>query len=282
MFIANSISDKKERKRLLDGIDASLTDINKAVYLEKLGEHKDAEAKIEAAGKRFFEINEKLREGTLKKAELKNAMDRTMATLISEEARATARLQMDKALKYMEVNKATDFMNQVSMRVEGMVAKGALRNADTVNTAMIEILELTKGTDAKMMSALAALTGAAAAQTNAATNQQKAATDLAEARGKTRKLFRSDLLTTEMKPENEASISAARKADKDAGLKITDPNSQERKVRRGIEADLLATPAYKDLLSSDVTNIPDVVTAKPAPKKEDKKGAAPPSGFKLD
>lgn len=273
-FIANSISDKKERKRLLDGIDASLTDINKGVYLEKLGDHKDAEAKIEAAGKRFFEINEKLRESGVKKAEFKNAMDRTMATLSSEEARATARLQMDKALKHMEVNKATDFMNQVAMRVEGMVANGALRNADTVNKAMIEILELTKGTDAKMISALASLTSstaavaqASAAATNADTNRQRAGTDRSEGLRKLEKDLAGDIenaLVYGVSKENKAALRKAREKDEAAGIDISSPKSAERAERTRITNEVKAKPAYRPLFEA------------PAPA-EPKKDATPKS-----
>ena len=276
MFVANSIADKKERKRLLDALDASMSDINKAQYLEKLGEHKDAETKIEAAGKRFFEVNEKLREGKLKREELSNATARTLATLHSEEARAAAKLQMDKALKEMEVNKRTDFMHQVEMRVNAMVAKGAPADANTVNQAMTDILELTKGTDPAMMKAYAALTSASAsvaqsvaAQQNADTRGREADTQREKARVDARKQFRSDLLTTELKAENEAAITAARKKDKEAGRRLTDENSEERKVRRGIESDLLATPAYKGLLT------PEDVGIAPAPAPAPKKDAAP-------
>lgn len=283
MFIANSISDKKERKRLLDGIDASLTDINKAVYLEKLGEHKDAEAKIEAAGKRFFEINEKLREGTLKKAELKNAMDRTMATLISEEARATARLTMDKVLKEMEVNKRTDFMNQVEIRVQSMIKEGAPKDASTVNKAMTDVLELTKGTDPAMMRAFAALTGAnasvaqaTAAQTNAITNQQRAATDQAEGNRKLadqqRKEINSATLYNPSK-ENSAKLRVAREKDANAGIDVTSPKSAELAELNRITNEIRAKPEYRPLRDAEAP-------APAAPKKEGKTNLPP--GFKED
>jgi len=276
-FIANSISDKKERKRLLDGLDASASAIKQAQYLENLGDHKDAEVKIKDAGKIFFEVNEKLREGKVKAAEFKNAMDRTMATLSSEEARATAKLQMDKALKHMEVNKATDFMNQVAMRVEGMVANGALRNADTVNKAMIEILELTKGTDAKMISALASLTGAAAAttqatvaQTNAITNQQKAGTDLAEAKGKLAEQERKEINSATLfnpSKENAAKLRKAREQDANANIDVANPKSAELKVLNDITNSIKNKPAYKPLRDAEA----------PPASAEPKKDATPKS-----
>lgn len=134
---------------------------------------------------------------------------------------------------------------------------------------MTEIIEETKGLDAKMLAALASTNQANAALTNAVTNQQNVDVQREKARVEARKNFRSDVLTTMMKPENEAAISTARKADKDAGIKLTDPNSQERKVRNGIESDLLDTPAYKGLLTRE-----DVGIA-PAPAPAPKKDAAP-------
>ena len=283
MFIANSIADKKERKKLLDGLDASMSDINKAQYLEKLGEHKEAAAKIESAGKNFFEVNEKLLVNKQKKAELQNAMERTMATLSSEESRARAKNLLDERLKNMEVNKATDFMNQVQIRVKALVAKGAPADENTLNKAMTEIIEETKGLDAKMLSALAssnqaiaALSQAGTAQDRSQTEKTRADTERERARVEARKQFRSDLLTETMKPENDKAISSARKSDKDKGLKITDPNSEERKVRKEIEKNLLQNPAYKDLLSSDdVTSVPDTAAPKPAAPKPAAANATP-------
>ena len=283
-FIANSISDKKERKRLLDGIDASLTDINKGVYLEKLGDHKDAEAKIEAAGKRFFEINEKLRESGVKRAELQNATARTLATLSSEEARAAARLQMDKVLKELDVNKATDFMNQVSMRVQAMIKEGAPNDASTVNKAMTEILELNKGTDAKMTSALAALTGASAsvaqasaAQTNAITNQQRAGTDLAEGNRKLADQMRKEINSATLfnpSTENKAKLRKARDADDKAGIDVANPKSAELAVLNEITNSIKNQPVYAPLRSAEAPPAPA------APKKEGKTNLPP--GFKED
>ena len=276
MFIANSISDKKERKRLLDGLDASMSDINKAQYLDKLGEHKEAAAKIESAGKNFFEVNEKLLVTKQKKAELQNAMDRTVLTLESEEARAKAKNLLDERLKSMEVNKATDFMNQVQIRTKALVAKGAPADEKTVNTAMTEIIEETKGLEPKLIAAMASQNQAIASLSNAATNQQRAGTDedraateRDKARVTARKQYRSELYTEELKPVNATAISEARRADKAANRKITDPNSEERKVRSNIETNLLQNPAYKGLLSpDDVTSIPDAAAPKPAPKKD--------------
>jgi hypothetical protein len=276
-FIANSISDKKERKRLLDGIDASLTDINKGVYLEKLGDHKDAEAKIEAAGKRFFEINEKLRESGVKRAELQNATARTLATLSSEEARAAARLQMDKVLKELEVNKATDFMNQVGMRVKAMIQEGAPNDASTVNKAMTEILELTKGTDADMTRALASLTSstaavaqASAAQTNAITNQQRAETDLAGTKGKLAEQMRKEINSATLynpSPENKAKLRKAREQDDKAGIDVANPKSAELKVLNDITNSIKNQSVYAPLRSAEA----------PPASAEPKKDAAPKS-----
>lgn len=276
MFIANSIADKKERKRLIDGLDASASAVKQAQYLENLGDHKDAEAKIQAAGKIFFEVNEKLRESGVKKAELQNATARTLATLASEEARAKAKNLLDERLKNMEVNKATDFMNQVQIRTKALVAKGAPADENTLNRAMTEIIEETKGLEPKLMAAMASQNQAIASLTNAATNQQRAgteedraATERDKARVTARKQYRSELITEELKPVNATAISEARRADKAANRKITDPNSEERKVRSNIETNLLQNPAYKGLLSpDDVTSIPDAAAPKPAPKKD--------------
>lgn len=265
MFIANSIADKKERKRLLDSIDDSVSALNKAQYLEKVGDHKEAQAQIENAGKIFFDVNEKLLQGKQKKAEIQSAMDRTLATLASEEARAAAKNELEERLKTMEVNKRTDFMNQVEMRTKALVAKGAPNNERTVNEAMTQIIEETKGLDAKMLAAMAAQTSAGANVTRAETGRDEATT-------KQRKAFRSDLLTTEMKPENEKAISKARKADKAAGIDITSPNSQERAVRQDIESKLLSNPAYNLLSRDDVTSLP---AAKEKPKAEAPKAEAP-------
>ena len=277
MFIANSISDKKERKRLLDGLDASATAVNQAQYLENLGDYKDAEAKIQAAGKIFFEVNEKLQQSTLKKAEFKNAMDRTMATLSSEEARATAKLQMEKALKEMEVNKRTDFMNQVEIRVKAMIKEGAPNDANTINKAMTDVLELTKGTDANMMRALAAITGAtasvaqaSAAQTNAATNQQKAETDLAGTRGKLADQMRKEINSATLynpSKENAAKLRKARDADDKAGIDVTNPKSAELAVLNDITNSIKNQPVYAPLRSAET----------PAAPAEPKKDAAPRS-----
>jgi hypothetical protein len=285
MFIANSIADKKERKRLLDGLDASMSDINKAQYLEKLGDYKDAEAKIQAAGKIFFEVNEKLRESGVKKAELQNATSRTLATLQSEEARAAAKLQMDKALKEMEVNKATDFMNQVTMRIEGMVAKGAPRDANTVNTAMTDILELTKGTDPAMMRAYAAITGATAsvaqsvaAQTNAATNQQRAATDKSEGLRKLEKDLTADIENATVygvTKENKAALRKAREKDSAAGIDISSANSAERAERTRITNEVKAKPAYAPLFEAPAAAPAPAPVPVPAPVAAPKKDAAP-------
>jgi len=184
---------------------------------------------------------------------------------------------MDKALKHMEVNKATDFMNQVAMRVEGMVANGALRNADTVNKAMIEILELTKGTDAKMISALASLTGAAAAttqatvaQTNAITNQQKAGTDLAEAKGKLAEQERKEINSATLfnpSKENAAKLRKAREQDANANIDVANPKSAELKVLNDITNSIKNKPAYKPLRDAEA----------PPASAEPKKDATPKS-----
>lgn len=280
MFIANSISDKKERKRLLDGLDASATAVNQAQYLENLGDYKDAEAKIQAAGKIFFEVNEKLQQSTLKKAEFKNAMDRTMATLSSEEARATAKLQMEKALKEMEVNKRTDFMNQVEMRVKAMIKEGAPNDASTINKAMTDVLELTKGTDANMMRALAAITSstasvaqASAAQTNAITNQQKAATDKSEGLRKLEKDLAGDIenaLVYGVTKENKAALRKAREKDEATGIDISSPKSAERAERARITNEVKAKPAYAPLFEA-----PAPAPAAAEPKKDAAPAAAP-------
>lgn len=283
MFITNSIADRKERKRLLDGLDASMSDINKAQYLEKLGEHKEAAAKIESAGKNFFEVNEKLLVNKQKKAELQSAMERTMATLFSEESRARAKNLLDERLKNMEVNKATDFMNQVHIRTKALIAKGSPADENTLNKAMTEIIEETKGLDAKMLSALAAtnqglaaLLQADTAKDRSKTEQTRADTEREKARVEARKQFRPDLLTEMLKPENDKAISIARKSDKDKGLKITDPDSEERRVRKAIEKDLLESPAYKGLLSpDDVTSVPDAAAPKPAAAKPAAANATP-------
>lgn len=276
MFIANSISDKKERKRLLDGLDASMSDINKAQYLEKLGEHKEAAAKVESAGKNFFEVNEKLLVSKQKKAELQNATERTLATLASEEARAKAKNLLDERLKSMEVNKATDFINQVQIRTKALIAKGAPADEKTVNTAMTEIIEETKGLDAKMLSAMAGMTSAVAsqsqavtAQTRAETGQEEASTRRLQATIESRKQFSKDLRREMRTDENDKALSNARKADKAAGIDITSPNSSERAVTQQIENKLLRNPAYKLLNPAEVSDLPDSAAPKKAAPKKD-------------
>lgn len=278
MFIANSISDKKERKRLLDSLDSSISDINKAQYLEKLGDHKDAQAQIEAAGKTFFEVNEKLLVNKQKKAELQSAMDRTLATLASEEARARAKNLLEERLKNMEVNKATDFMNQVSIRAKALIAKGAPADENTLNKAMTEVIEETKGMDAKMMQAMASQSQASAALTAALASQKRADTDVveaetrrAEATAKIRKEYRRDYRNEINSDENDKRLSNARKEDKAAGRNIASPDSAERKILQDIENKLLRNPAYKLLNPAEVSDLPDVKV----PKKEEKTAAKP-------
>lgn len=207
-FIANSIADKKERKRLLDELDTSMSALKKAQYLEKVGDHKDAQAQIDAAGKIYFEVNEKLLQNKQKKAEIQSAMDRTLLTLASEEARAAAKNALDERLKDMEVNKRTDFMNQVEIRTKALIAKGAPANENTVNAAMTQVIEETKGAEAKLISAFAA-------QTSAGANADRATIARLEEKRKQQNDLDKKLRRMKYSDENfAAKLEAADKKDK--------------------------------------------------------------------
>jgi hypothetical protein len=167
-------------------------------------------------------------------------------------------------------------MNQVSMRVQAMIKEGAPNDASTVNKAMTEILELTKGTDAKMMSALASLTSstasvaqASAAQTNAATNQQRAGTDRSEGLRKLEKDLTGDIdnaTVYNVSKENKAALRKAKEKDESAGIDISSPKSAERAERARIINEVKAKPAYAPLFEAPAS----------APA-EPKKDAAPRS-----
>jgi hypothetical protein len=246
-YIANTNLDKKERKRLLAEADGVITDLNKSIYLEKSGSFKDAQAEQIRAGENLFNISKTVAEiqegrgatefgakaGAARDAITANAaMARTMAQMQSEEARAAAKGILEKELKRMEVNKRTDYMNGVAINYDALIASGEKPGAATIAKASSQYLKESKQYDIRAQTA-------EASQTQAATAQDETKRKLSESFNK------AIFAATSLDEVGAARMAEARAADKRAGVKITEPNSQTNKVLNAIKAETYAKPEFE-------------------------------------
>ena len=246
-YIANTNLDKKERKRLLAEADGVITDLNKSIYLEKSGSFKDAQAEQIRAGEVLFSLTNKLADlqgartstqfketsATIRDTITSNAaMARTMAQMQSEEARAAAKGILEKELKNLEVNKHTDYMNGVAINYNALVAGGDKPGAATMAKASSQYLKESKQYDVRALTA-------EASQTQAATAQDETKRKLSESFNK------AIFAATSLDEVGAARMAEARAADKKAGVKITEPNSQTNKVLNAIKAETYAKPEFE-------------------------------------
>jgi hypothetical protein len=124
-LVANSITDTKERKKALDQLDDAKAALNEAEYLRKVGDMDKAQARIDKAGKDFFDVAKDL-------AGIKAQL--AIKQLDAETKREIQQLKNDLAVAKGQ-NK-TAVLQVADAYFKAAVEQGAPANATTYETAI--------------------------------------------------------------------------------------------------------------------------------------------------
>jgi hypothetical protein len=124
-LVANNITDTKERKKALDQLDDAKAALNEAEYLRKVGDMDKAQARIDKAGKDFFDVAKDL-------ASIKAQL--AIKQLDAETKREIQQLKNDLAVAKGQ-NK-TAVLQVADAYFKAAIEQGAPANATTYETAI--------------------------------------------------------------------------------------------------------------------------------------------------
>lgn len=238
-LVANSITDTKERKKALDQLDDAKAALNEAEYLRKVGDMDKAQARIDKAGKDFFDVAKDL-------ASIK-------AQLAIKQMDAETKREIQQLKNELAVTKGankTAVLQVADAYFKAAVEQGAPANATTYENAIKQaardmpgVISAGIATGPRYAEIPIKKQGVEADISRAETDRAKKVDDIVDKR------FYEDKTRRE-----------AQKKDKAAGLSTNDPESATAKLRTKI----------REQVEKEIPKLGEAPAA-PAPKKEEPK-----------
>lgn len=239
-MVERSEANRKERSKMKDALDDAIASLNEAEYLRKLGDSEKAQARIDAAGKNYFDVALKL-EDINQRAEIAKLSNETKLEI----------QQLKNDLAVAKGQNKTAVLQVADAYFKAYVERGAPANATTYEKAIKQASIDTPG----VISAGIA-TGPRYAELPIKTKGAEADISRAE----TDRAKKVDDITNQRFYEDRTARRDAQKKDKAAGLSINDPESATAKLREKI----------RQQVESQVPKLGEAPAA-PAPKKEEPK-----------
>jgi hypothetical protein len=258
-LIADQITDAKERKRLNDQLEDSLSALNEAEYLRKTGDADKAQARIDQAGKDYYTAAKDIAgiQGKLKGKEIDAATREKIQQLRNSVSHQNKTAVIQIADRY----NASD------------VAAGMPADDKTYAAALKRAIDDYATNPRAAMAAISA--GPAYARVGLE-GERLSDVDINRQRRDDQKAFRDEVFyATQMDPVGRARVAEAREKDSKAGLKVTSPGSAEAALLKEISDDIKANyPLLNKKAAAAATPAPKTKEPK-EPKKEEPKPSAP-------
>lgn len=248
-MIERSEANRKERGKMKDALDDAIANLNEAEYLRKLGDSEKAQARIDAAGKNYYEVAKDLA--------------RIEADLAIKQLDATTKMEIQQLKNELALTKGANkgaVIQQADAFFAAMVEGGAPPNKQTYAKALEKALVMQPSVTSTGMTipSREATAAAAAAQAETAAERERAIRN-----AKIEELTDSRYFALG-KAKREA-----KKADDKEGLNPTDPESAQYKLRQQVRKLVIEEQTALDKPGAGGA------PATPAPKKQEPKKQEP-------